>query len=201
MIEYIRGQLVSAGPGNAVIEIGGIAIAVQMPPADYNLSSKVGQEITIFTRLLVKEDEMLLFGFRAAEERKLFNLIISVSGFGPRLALSLLAIFSVSQLYLAVLEENIPLLCRAHGVGKKAAQRLVLELKEKLPKVMSGYEVAAIPAGSSSGSVYDDLVEALCSLGYSGSEAAVAVGKVVEEKGDRSREELLKLALKRLAQG
>ncbi len=199
MIEYVRGQLVNAVPGNAVIEIGGFAVSVQMPPADYNLSSKVGQEITIYTRLLVKEDEMLLFGFMAAEERKLFNLILSVSGFGPRLALSLLAIFSVSQLYIAVLEENIPQLCRAHGVGKKAAQRLVLELKEKLPKVMTGDEVAAVTAGSGSGSVYDDLVEALCSLGYSGNEAALTVGKIIEENSDRSREELLKLALKRMA--
>lgn len=200
MIEYLRGNLVSAYPGSVVLEIGGVGISVQMPPSESDLSCRIGQEVIIYTRLLVKEDQMLLFGFKAAEERKLFNLILSVSGFGPRLALSLLGIFSVSQLYVAVLEENIPQLCRAHGVGKKAAQRLVLELKEKLPKVISGEELAAVPSGGSGQSLFNDLTEALCSLGYSGNEAAAAVNSIMEEHSGCSPEEMLKLALKKMAQ-
>ena len=200
MIEFLKGRLISAVPGNAVLEIGDIGIALQMPPAEDYLSSLVGQDITLYTRLLIKEDEVYIFGFRAAEERKLFNLILSVSGFGPRLALSLLGIFTVSQFYVAVLEENIPQLCRAHGVGRKAAQRLVLEIKEKLPKVISTEDLAVGPVMQAGSSVYEDLTAALNALGYSSAEASAAVSKAIEHNKDLSREDLLKLVLKGMAQ-
>ncbi len=200
MIEYLTGRLVAANPGKAVIEIGGVGISLDMPPAETDLPALIGQEVTIFTRLLVKEEQMYLYGFRTAEERKLFNLVIGVSGFGPRLALSLLGLFTVPQLYVAVLEENIAQLKRAHGVGQKAAQRLVLELKEKLPQAITSEDLAGQPPGSGGSSVFDDLTEALISLGYSGGEAAAAVSKVVEQNEKASREELLKLALKSMAQ-
>jgi len=200
LIEYLTGRLVAANPGKAVIEIGGVGISLDMPPAETDLPALIGQEVTIFTRLLVKEEQMYLYGFRTAEERKLFNLVIGVSGFGPRLALSLLGLFTVPQLYVAVLEENIAQLKRAHGVGQKAAQRLVLELKEKLPQAITSEDLAGQPPGSGGSSVFDDLTEALISLGYSGGEAAAAVSKVVEQNEKASREELLKLALKSMAQ-
>ncbi len=199
MIEYLKGRLVAAGPGKAILEIGGVGLALDMPPAENNLSGSIGQEVTIYTRLLVKEEEVYLYGFKTAEERKLFNLVLSVSGFGPRLTLSLLGLFSVSQLYVAVLEENIAQLTRAHGVGRKAAQRLILELKEKLPKAITAADLAGEPVNSSSSSVFNDITEALITLGYSGGEAAAAVSKVVEENDKASREELLRLALKKMA--
>lgn len=201
MIDYIKGILVASAPGKAVLEIGGIGISLDLPPANDGLQKLVGQEVTLYTRLLIKEDELYIYGFQAAEERKLFNLILSVSGFGPRLALSLLGIFTVSQLYVAVLEENIPQLCRAHGVGRKAAQRLVLELKEKLPKVISAEELVTGSLSPTGSSIIDDITEALCALGYSPGEAASAVGGVYEQHKDVSREELLKLALKKMANG
>ncbi len=199
MIEYLKGRLVAASPGKAILEIGGIGIALDMPPAETDLSGSIGQDVTLYTRLLVKEEEVYLYGFKTAEERKLFNLVIGVSGFGPRLALSLLGLFTVSQLYVAVLEENIAQLKMAHGVGQKAAQRLVLELKEKLPRTITSEELAGQPLSSSGGSVFDDLTEALIALGYSGGEAAVAVSRVLEQNESASREELLKLALKSMA--
>jgi len=200
VIEYLTGRLVAVTPGKAVLDIGGIGYSIDMPPAENDeLKSHVGQEVTVYTRVMIKDEEIYIYGFKGAEERKLFNLMLTVSGFGPRLALSLLAIFSVSELYVAVLEENNAQLCRAHGVGRKAAQRLVFELKEKLPKVMSAEEVAAGPAASTGYSVIDDIAEALCALGYSGTEAAAAVNRVVNQNRDASREELLKLALKNMA--
>jgi holliday junction DNA helicase RuvA len=199
MIDYIRGILMAASPGKAVVEVGGVGVALDMPPAADDLSGRAGEEITLYTRFLIKEDEIVIYGFRAAEERKLFNLILSVSGFGPRLALSLLGILTVSQLYVAVLEENIAQLCRAPGVGKKAAQRLILELKEKLPRVISAQDLTTGKSGSSGNLVIDDITEALCALGYSPGEAATAVSRVVEENKEANREELLKLTLKSLA--
>jgi len=198
VIDYIKGTLVSALPGKAVLDVGGVGLALEMPSAADHLSNRIGEEVMFYTRLLVKEDEMIIYGFRAAEERKLFNLVLSVSGFGPRLALSLLSILTVSQLYIAVLEENVAQLCRAPGVGKKAAQRLILELKEKLPKVISAEELAGGRLVSSGSSMIDDITEALCALGYSLGEATVAVSRVAEENKDASREELLKLALKNM---
>ena len=201
MLDYLKGQLMAASLGKALVEIGGIGITLEMPPAENSLNSQVGQEITLYTRLLIKEDSMLLYGFKAAEERKLFNLILSVSGFGPRLALSLLSMFTVSQLYVAILEENVTQLSCAHGVGRKSAQRLILELKEKLPKVISTEDLMPGQFSAAGTSVLDDIVEALCALGYSPAEAATAVSKAADQHQDATREELLKLALKSMAGG
>ncbi len=200
MLDYISGRLMATASGKAILEAGGVGLSIEMPPVENRvLQASVGQEVTLYTRMIIKDEEINLYGFQSAEERKLFNLLLTVSGFGPRLALSLLSIFSVSELYIAVLEENIPQLCRAHGVGRKAAQRLVFELKEKLPKAMSAEEVAAGADVLSGVSVVDDITEALCALGYSGPEAAAAVNKVLDSNRELSREELLKLALKSMA--
>jgi len=200
VIDYLTGRLSAVAPGKVVLEIGGVGFSIETPSAENSeLQANIGQEVTFYTRVMVKEEEIYIYGFQAAEERKLFNLMLTVSGYGPRLALSLLAIFTVSELYIAVLEENIAQLCRAHGVGRKAAQRLVFELKEKLPKVMSAEEVAAGPVSLTGSSIADDITEALYALGYSGTEAAEAVHKVVGQNKNASREELLKLALKSMA--
>lgn len=199
MIDYIKGCLVDVAPGKAIIEINGVGIYLEMPLADDEFYKAIGREVTLYTRLLIKEEAIILYGFRAVEERKLFNLIISVSGFGPRLALSLLGVFSVSQLYVAVLEENIASLTRAHGVGRKAAQRLVLELKEKLPRVISGEDLLVGAVPGSGASLAGDITEALCALGYSPVEANAAVAKVLEDNNHASPEELLKIVLKNMA--
>ncbi len=199
MLDYVKGILVAAASGKAIVEIAGVGITLEMPPAANGLANRIGEEITFYTRIQIKEDEVIVYGFQSAEERKLFNLVISVSGFGPRLALSLLSIFTVSQLYVAVLEENIAQLCRAPGIGKKAAQRLILELKEKLPRAISAEDLLTGTLSSSGSQVVDEITEALCALGYSPGEAASAVSRVFETNKEVSREELLKLALKTLA--
>jgi holliday junction DNA helicase RuvA len=199
VIDYIKGVLVACSPGKATVEVGGVGILFDTPPDDNAMKEQVGQEVTIYTRLLIRDDEILIYGFKTAEERKLFNLILSISGFGPRLALSLLAIFTVSQLYVAVLEENVAQLCRAHGVGRKAAQRLILELKEKLPKVISPEELLTGPVSSVGNSLLDEITAALCALGYSPAEAISAAGKAYEQNREATREELLKQALKSMA--
>lgn len=199
MIDYVKGSLVGTSQGKAVIDINGVGISLEMPFVDDNFNKLIGREVTLYTRLLIKDEVIIVYGFRTVEERKLFNLIIGVSGFGPRLALSLLSVLTVSQLYLAVLEENIALLTRAHGVGRKAAQRLVLELKEKLPKVISGEDLPAGPVTGSGSSVAGDITEALCALGYSPIETNAAVLRALENSDHASSEELLKLVLKDMA--
>lgn len=201
MIDYLRGCLAAALPGRVILEVGGVGLSIETTASMMgDLFLQVGEEVTLYTRLVLKEDEACLYGFRSTAERNLFNLVTGVSGFGPRLALALLGSFSTSQFYRAVLEENIALLCQAPGVGRKGAQRLVLELKDKLPKVME-LEAVEINAGPSrTVSAKDEIVEALCALGYSQVEALTAVRRVsTDDQHELSREELLKQALQSIA--
>lgn len=201
MIDYLRGRLAAVLPGRVTLEVGGAGLSIETPASsmgDFLLD--VGQDVTLYTRLVLKEDEACLYGFRSTGERNLFNLVTGVAGFGPRLALALLGSFTTSQFYMALLEENIALLCQAPGVGRKGAMRLILELKEKLPKVMEqeAVEIAVGPSGTVSAK--DEIVEALCALGYSRVEAVTAVRRVsADDQQELSREELLKQALKCIA--
>ena len=200
MIDYLCGRVAAAAPGRIVLEVGGVGLSIATPTQAKPGEPLVGREVTYYTRLVVREEELLLYGFTDPLERNLFNLVISVTGFGPRLALALLGTLTATQFYLAVLEENISLLCRAPGVGRKVAQRLVLELKEKLPQVMpaTGLEAAAVTG--SSASIQSDILEALCALGYSREEAAAAISSAMDLlPAGATREELLRAALKGIA--
>jgi len=119
VIEYLRGKLVAVFAGEAILEVGSMGLSLEIPASPEGLEQLVGTEVLFYTRLLFREDDLRLIGFRTAEERNLFNLITGVSGFGPRLGLSLLGTLTVPQLCAAVLEENIPVLCQAPGVGKR----------------------------------------------------------------------------------
>lgn len=191
MIDFIKGTVAESGTGWVIIEKTGVGVRLEVPPFR-NLES--GQEVTLHTRLMVKEEGLYLYGFQTAEERNLFNLILGVSGYGPRLALSILGKVSVSEFYVAVLEENLQTLVKIPGIGRKTAQRLILELKEKLPAFVSPLDkTVAIYSPET------EAIEALSSLGYSRTEAAGAVEKVKLSPDEPvSVESVLKKALKLL---
>ena len=198
MIDCLRGQLVALAPGRAILEINGVGLQLCLPAMSHLRENMVGQEVTVYCRLIVREEELLLYGFSSPLERNLFNQVIGVAGFGPRLALALLGVLTVSDFYLAVIEENITMLCRAPGVGRKIAQRLVLELREKLPALMASAD--AINLATRESSVERDIMEALSTLGYSAAQAVAAINLLTgEQRAALTREELLKLALKNLA--
>lgn len=199
MIEYLRGKLVAVLPGRAVLELGAVGISLEIPELTGDLEQLIGTEVLFYTRLLLRDDDLRIIGFRAAEERDLFNLITGVSGFGPRLALSLLGTLTVSQICTAVLEEDLNTLCQAPGVGKKMGQRLIFELKEKVSRLYTAEPL--FPAALDSPRL--ESIEALRSLGYSNSEAAAAVNKAMAAAGDGALTggELLKKALNLLAGG
>ena len=198
MIEYLRGKLVAVLPGRAVLEIGAVGLSLETPEQSGELEQLIGTEVLFYTRLLLRDDDLRVIGFRAAEERDLFNLITGVSGFGPRLALSLLGSLTVAQICTAVLEEDLKTLCQAPGVGQKMGQRLIFELKEKVSRLYT----AELPFPAALDSPRLESIEALRSLGYSNSEAAAAVNKAMAAGGDAlSGEELLKKALNLLASG
>lgn len=204
MIDFIKGYLVEKGPGYVVVENHGTGYKIEVPSTDSVDNWVEGKEIKVYTRLAVREEEIHLYGFAGAEERNLFNLITGVSGFGPRVALSILGIVSASKFYVAILDEDLKTLCNIPGIGRKTAQRLILELKEKLPQVFptmqSELEGAEEPISPVTANNKDEAISALCSLGYSQTEALEALESLQSsDKEDASTEMLIKMALKKLA--
>lgn len=199
MISYLRGTLIENTIEYTVLEVGGIGYKV-LTPATVALSlNQTGSEIKLFTYLHVREDILQLYGFLQKEDLNSFELLLSVSGIGPKGALAILSFLSSERLYSAILNEDIGLLSKVPGIGKKTAQRMVLELKDKVKKLSIGTDIAQkdeIP------SLYeefeDDAIEALIALGYQRNEAVKAVGKA---KGleYKNSQDLIKGALKELA--
>ncbi len=190
MIAMLRGRLALFREDYIVLDVQGVGYKVYTP---VSAGMSLGQEVTLHTYLQVREDALVLYGFPLQEQLELFELLISVSGMGPKTALGVLNCMDAAHIRQAVLAEDLATLTRIPGVGKKTAQRLVLELKDKLkpgfgeiPAVISGQEGPAAEA-----------VEALLSLGYTPAEAKSALSKGLEESaGAQDLETLIKLALK-----
>ncbi len=170
MIGRIKGTLLEKMPPQILVDVSGVGYEIDVPMSTlYNLP-EVGSEVTLFTHFVVREDAELLYGFLTKEERSLFRLLIRISGIGPKIALSILSGISSQLLSQAVTTGEAGLLTRIPGVGKKTAERIVLELKGKLDTVVGTTDTGA--AGSNSKA---DIVSALLSLGYSDREAQLAI--------------------------
>lgn len=199
MISYISGKLQYKDNGFLVIDTaGGVGYKVFVSEKTFSMLPELGKDIRIFTYMHIKEDEISLYGFLKDEELNVFNKLISVSGIGPRIGLVFLSTLSPSEIIKSVLSSDTDSLCSVPGVGKKTAQRLVLELKDKFKN-----EDFLIKEGNSENKDFNtdlkyksDAVEALISLGYNKSEAIGAVSAVFEQ--NISTEDLLKKALKKL---
>ena len=195
MIAALRGSVLSVEPTAAVIEAGGVGYAVQATPATL-AGLRVGQEAFVHTSLVVREDSMTLFGFADADEREVFDALQTVSGVGPKLALTILATLTPDQLRQAVANADIAALTRVSGVGKKGAQRLVLEIGAKLgPRRGGDFEAPSSNARSG------DVVAALVGLGFSERDAESAFSQVEKATPEAEVPELLRASLKILGAG
>ena len=195
MIAALRGSVLSVEPTAAVIEAGGVGYAVQATPATL-AGLRVGQEAFVHTSLVVREDSMTLFGFADADEREVFDALQTVSGVGPKLALTILATLTPDQLRQAVANADIAALTRVSGVGKKGAQRLVLEIGAKLgPRRGGDFEAPSSNARSG------DVVAALVGLGFSERDAESAFSQVEKATPAAEVPELLRASLKILGDG
>ncbi len=195
MIAALRGNVLSIEPTAAVIEAGGVGYAVQATPATL-AGLRVGQEAFVHTSLVVREDSMTLFGFADADEREVFDALQTVSGVGPKLALTILATLTPDQLRQAVANADIAALTRVSGVGKKGAQRLVLEIGAKLgPRRGGDFEAPSSNARSG------DVVAALVGLGFSERDAESAFSQVEKATPEAEVPELLRASLKILGAG
>ncbi len=170
MIGRIKGVLLEKTPPQILVDVHGVGYEIDVPMSTlYNLP-ETGAEVTLFTHFVVREDAQLLYGFLTKEERSLFRLLIRISGIGPKIALSILSGVSSQLLSQAVATQEPGLLTRIPGVGKKTAERIVLELKGKLDTTIS-----SAADGAASSNAKHDIVSALLSLGYSDREAQLAV--------------------------
>jgi Holliday junction DNA helicase RuvA len=146
MIAQVTGNVAALGPTTAVVETGGVGLLALCSPGTL-AALRVGQRTTLFTSLVVREDALTLFGFATSDEREFFELLITATGVGPKLAQAALAVLSPDELRHAIATENLVVLCKVPGIGRKGAQRIVLELKDKINAVglVSGLGTPALP--------------------------------------------------------
>jgi Holliday junction DNA helicase RuvA len=197
MIAQLTGQVVHIGGSTVVIDVGGVGFTVWCTPATAG-ELRVGETATIHTHLAVREDAMTLYGFSSAAEREAFLLVQSVSGIGPKLALAIVASLTAAQLRQAILTENLVTLSKVPGVGKKVAQRLVLELKDKALTLPADPSAPAV-AGSRE---QEQVLLGLEGLGYpvKAAEAAwTAVQPILDANPQATVSELMRAALQSLA--
>ena len=195
MIACISGKLISKTPTQAVIESGGIGFLLFISLSSYEKIGEPGSEVTIQTHLHAREDALQLYGFVTLEERSLFQHLISVSGIGPKLALGILSGIEVTEFRQAVASNDIERLTHAPGVGRKTAERLVLELREKLGPEDTE---AAKGLGSGASETVESSVQALVSLGFKKPRAREVVGQILKTNPGLSIEETIRLALRKL---
>lgn len=194
MISELTGKLVFKGPAEVVIEVGGVGFRMLVPLSTFRALPGEGESAHVLTHLHVKEDGLDLFGFATPAERTIFRELISVSGIGPKLGLAVLSGLSPEVFHRAVIEEDLGLLTSIKGIGKKTAQRMIVELKEKL----SGLDVSSIGGAAAGREETGDAVLALVSLGVNRAEAREAVLAASRDAGcELSIEELIKRALRK----
>jgi Holliday junction DNA helicase RuvA len=189
MIGKIKGLLLLKQPPQLLLDVQGIGYEVEVPMSTFYDLPELGQMVALYTHFVVREDAQLLFGFASVAERDVFRLLLKVSGIGGRIALSILSALSVPQLAQAIAQEDCMLLAKVPGIGKKTAERLIIDLRGKLNVTLD----LLSPASASAPTALEDVLHALLSLGYSEKEASAAV-KLLPV--DCSVNEGIRLALK-----
>jgi Holliday junction DNA helicase RuvA len=188
MIASLQGRLESIGGDHAIINVGGVGFLIYMPTTALSALGKPGNEVKVHTHLHVREDNISLYGFGSAEELWLFETLLGVTGLGPRLSLAILSALSPEQITMAIATGSTEMLDMIPGVGKKVANRIILELKEKIG---AGW---AITTGVPVPTENTDVLAALTSLGYSAGEAVKAVAALPDDT-KLNLEEKIKIAL------
>ncbi len=192
MISSIQGILEAGGSDHVVVKVGGVGFRVNVPSTAIETLGPEGQPVTLYTTFLIRDDVPTLFGFPKAEERRLFDLLLGVSGVGPRLALELLATLDVNEAAVAIVSGNTDALASVSGIGKRTAGRIVVDLQAKLERE---WEAAAV--GATDGR--NDVAAALQALGYSAAEALRAV-TALGDVAELPLEEQVRMALQQMAQ-
>ena len=204
MIAYIKGEVAWIEEERIVLESGNIGYNIMMPASSFDTQDLMGKEVKIYTHLNVREDAMQLYGFLNLDELKTFRLLLGVNGIGPKAALGILSGLTTDELRFAVLSDDVKTISKAPGIGKKTAQKLILELKDKIDleevfetKHEHARETEGKMESKEENAAKKDAVDALTALGYSSTEALRAVRQTGVTQ-DMDVETILKLALKNM---
>lgn len=196
MIASVRGTAQHVGLDRVVVDVHGVGLLVHTPPA-VAAGCRTGSAVELATSMVVREDSMTLYGFASAGDRDTFELAQTVSGVGPRVALAILSVLTPDDLAAAVAGDDIATLTKVPGIGKKGAERIALELRDKLPQVPGGGSAVG-PAASVAG-WQEQVAEALLGLGYSAKQSADAVARVADDHAGGDVSSALRAALQVLA--
>ncbi len=200
MIGRLRGILIEKQPPELLIEVNGIGYEVQMPMSCFYELPNIGEEAIIYTHFVVREDAQLLYGFNTVKERALFREVIKANGVGPKLGLGILSGMTASQFVSCVEREDVSTLVKLPGVGKKTAERLVVEMKDRLKGWGAGdlftpfTDAAPVDTTPATNSAEEEAISALLALGYKPTQASKVVSQVMT--ADMSSEDLIREALK-----
>jgi len=201
MIAFLRGRLAEKQPNRIIVDVAGVGYDVAVPLSTYYKLGEPGSDITLRVHTHVREDILALYGFSTVLEQQIFERLIGVSGIGPKLALAVLSGIDVADLVRAVQLGDVARLTAIPGIGKKTAERIGLELKDKLPKTMAGDMAVEIDAGVPGGELRRDLLSALLNLGYHRPFAEKAVDAALRRTEAPTFEVALKQTLRELAHG
>jgi len=195
MISYLRGKIAYKAPMQAVIDVGGVGYGMSISLVTYDQLPVLGEEVLLFTHMHVREDRMELFAFADEGEREVFEMLIGVSGIGPSLALTILSGMTLRDLQEAIVHERVSELTGIKGIGKRTAERLVLDLRDKVS--LSADVSEGKRQGETGSDISEEAAMALMALGMTPSEARQTVRKAIERNGsDLTVQQLIKLALK-----
>ena len=194
MIAFLTGRIASKGEDHCVLDVGGVGYSIAMSTGALASLPAEGDEVTIHTHMHVREDELSLFGFESLAEKDLFERLITVSGVGPKVALAALSSYDAEVLTQAIVDEDVAVVSSVPGIGSKTAQRIILDLKDKLAPIASAPTGASRDAGASA-----EAREALAAMGFSSAESAAALKGYDGPADDAGA--LLKYALARLGGG
>ena len=193
MIEMLTGELIQKEPARIIISCGGVGFGVIISSHTYSSLGDIGSVQTLHTFFKVREDDMSLYGFSDKKEKELFLHLSSVSGIGPRTAIQVLSEIKYDRLFTAITSADVTLISQAHGVGKKTAQKIVFELKDRIGSIDGISALGAVMGTSSENS---EAVTALVRLGYKNADANIAVARIIKEKGKEiSTQEIVKTVL------
>jgi Holliday junction DNA helicase RuvA len=198
VIAHLRGQILEKNPNRVVVDVGGVGYEVSVPLSTFYVVGEPGTSVTLRVYTHVREDTLALYGFATPLEQDLFQRLIAVSGIGPKLALAVLSGIEPADLMRAIERGDVARLTAIPGVGKKTAERIVLELKDRLPRVQAAAAAGAAAAPEPS-ALRDDLLSALVNLGYHRPLAEKAVASALEGVPEGGFERTLKQALRELA--
>ena len=194
MIGFIRGKLVSKTPPQLVVDVQGVGYEVEAPMTTFYDLPELGAELQLFTHLVVREDAHILFAFSTESDRMMFRALIKVNGVGPKLALTILSGQSAEEFQRCIHDNDVQALVRLPGIGKKTAERLIIEMRDRLPSVEnSSGSGQAVSVNVAANSPRQEAISALCALGYKPQDASKMVQAIPQQ--DKTCEEIIRLAL------